>query len=209
MFPWMRGGGERTMIIIQDRTADRLKSALRRSASFAAAVALSLGLGGCFMSQQPLFTEASAVAAVGDGGHYLAYEKIGNRYKRDEAVELRRHDNGYDYINEKGAVTPLTLHPLGKNLFAIQAKNESGGYVYARLRLLGNVGFVEVPDCDKQSLDKLRALGIVVRESELAKALTGRDHVQTHECLLDGVSEINKAFATIRFGAPTGKLVRQ
>jgi hypothetical protein len=209
MFSGMRGGGERTMITAQDRPAGRLKLALRRGASFAAAVVLSLSLGGCFISQQPLFSEANAVAAVGDGGHYLAYEKIGNRYKRDEAVELRRHDNGYDYINEKGAVTPLTLHPLSKNLFAIQAKNEGGGYVYARLRLLGNVGFVEVPDCDKQEPNKLKALGIAARESELAKALTGRDHAQTHDCILDGVSDVNKAFATIRFGAPTGKLVPQ
>jgi hypothetical protein len=197
------------MITIQDCAASRLRSILRSGASFAAVVALSLGLGGCFISQQPLFPEASAVAAVGDGGRYLAYEKIGNRYKRDETVELRRRDNGYDYINEKGAVTPLTLHPLGKNLFAIQAKNESGGYVYARLRLLGNVGFVEVPDCDKQDLSKLKAVGIVAQDSELAKALTGRDHVQTHECVLDDVSDVNKAFATIHFGAPTGKLVRQ
>ena len=58
------------------------------NAVVAAAVALSVGLGGCFLSQQPLFPEASAVAAVGDGGHYLAYEKIGHRYKRDEAVEF-------------------------------------------------------------------------------------------------------------------------
>jgi hypothetical protein len=197
------------MITIQDRRAGGFRSALQRAASFAAVVALSVGLGGCFISQQPLFPEASAVAAVGDGGRYLAYEKIGHRYKRDEAVELRRRDNGYDYVNEKGAVTPLTLHPLGKNLFAIQAKNEGGGYVYARLRLLDNVGFVEVPDCDKQDPNTLKALGIAARESELAKALTGRDHAQTHDCFLDGVSDATKAFATIRFGAPTGKLVRQ
>jgi hypothetical protein len=47
-----------------------------------------------------------------------------------------------------------------------------------------------------------------VRESELAKTMTGRDHAETHDCLLDGVSDAGAAFAALRFGAPTGKLVR-
>jgi hypothetical protein len=189
------------MITIQD-----LMRVWRRPAALAAILALSFALAGCFASRRPLFAEATAVAALGEGGRYVAYEKIGNRFKRDEAIQMRRRDRGYDYINEKGAVTPLTLHPLAKDLFAVQAKSEDGGYLYARLRMRGATGFVEVADCDKQDMKRLAPLGVVKQMSELAKALTGRNDVQTHDCLLDGVQDVGKAFATIRFGT-TGKFV--
>jgi hypothetical protein len=171
-----------------------------------AALALSLALGGCFASRRPLFTDATALAALGEGGRYVAYERIGNRYKRDEAIQMRRHGAGYDYINEKGEVTAVTLHPLGKNLFAVQAESDDGGYLYGRLRMSGATGFIEVADCDKQDAKKLAALGIETRVSELAKAVTGRADAATHDCILDGVQDVEKAFSAIDFGAPTSKL---
>jgi hypothetical protein len=192
----------------QRSTTGRTKR-LRSGATFAAIVALSVGLGGCLTSRQPLFAEATAVAALGEGGRYGAYERIGGRYNRDETVELRRHNRGYDYINEKGSVTPVTLHPLGKDLFAVQAMTENGEYVYARVRIRGDTGFVQVPGCDKQDMNKLAALGVAARENALAKLLVGRDHVQVHDCVLDGVRDVTKLFSTIDFGAPTGKLVRE
>jgi hypothetical protein len=185
-----------------------IRPSARRASRWSVSLALAFGLGGCLASQRPLFAPESAVAALGDGGRYIAYEKVGARYKRDENVQLRRAGNGYDYVNEKGAATPVTLHPLGPRLFAIQAKNENGGYDYARLRVSGAQAFVEIADCDKQDAKALEKLGVVVRESELAKAMTGRDHAETHDCLLDGVSDAGAAFAALRFGAPTGKLVR-
>ena len=192
------------MFSVQD-----LEKVPRRSARLAAILTLALALGGCLTSRQPLFAEASAVAPLGDGGRYLAYERIGNRYKRDETLQLRRSGAGYDYINEKGAVTPVTLHPLGKNLFAVQAKADDGGYNYARLRLRGDTGFIEVADCDKQNPKKLAALGIVVKVNDLAKALTGREDAETHDCILDGVQDIRKVFSTLNFGPPTSKVVRE
>lgn len=181
----------------------------RRSAPLAAVVALSLMLGGCLVSRQPLFAEASAVAPLGDGGRYVAYERFGNRYKRDEMMQLRRTGADYDYINEKGAITPVTLHPLGKGLFAIQAKADDGGYTYARLRLSGATGFIEIADCDKQDPKKLAALGIATKVNDIAKAITGRDDAQTHDCVLDGVRDIRKVFSTLKIGPPTSKVVRE
>jgi hypothetical protein len=194
------------MITIERPRADRFRAFRRRSAAWIAIFALSVGLGGCLTSKQPLFAQDTAVAAFGDGGRYVAYERTGARYKRDEQVQLRRVGSGYDYVNEKGDVTAVTLHALGPRLFTIQAKSDDGGYNYARLRMSGAIGFVEIADCDKQDVKKLASLGIVVQESELAKALTGRDHAKVHDCLLDGVNDIGKVFATLRFGAPTGKL---
>jgi hypothetical protein len=197
------------MSAIQDLGANGPKGVARRAASWAGILVLAAALGGCFTSRQPLFAEATAVAAFGDGGRYLAYQRIGHRYRRDEAVQLRRHDNSYDYVSEKGDVTPVTLHPLAKDLFVIQAKSDDGSYLYARLRLRGATGFVEAADCDKQDMKTLAALGIAAQESELAKALTGRAHARTHDCVLDGVHDAGKAFAAIRFGPPTGKLVKE
>jgi hypothetical protein len=180
----------------------------RRAGVLAALAALSVALGGCLTSRQPLFAEASAVAALGDGGRYVAYERIGARYKRDEIVDLRRRDRGYDYINEKGAVTPLTLHPLGGGLFAVQARTENGDYVYARLRLRGGAGFVAVADCDRQDMRKLTALGVTARDNAFAKLLGSRG-APKRDCVLDGVRDAKKVFSTLDFGAPTGKLAPQ
>lgn len=184
------------------------RGAKRGAGALAAVVALSLALGGCMTSRQPLFAEASAVAALGEGGRYIAYERIGARYKRDEVVELRRRDRGYDYVNEKGAATPLTLHPLGGGLFAVQARTENGDYVYARLRMRGGAGYVAIADCDRQDMRKLAALGVAARDNGFANALGSRG-APKRDCVLDGVRDAKKAFSALDFGPPTGKLVRQ
>ncbi len=179
---------------------------LRRAAALAAIVALSVALGGCLTSHRPLFSETSAVAALGDGGRYLAYRRVGASYRRDETVELRRRDHGYDYVNEKGAVTPLTLHPLGGALFAVQAKTDGGDYVYARLRLRGGVGFVAIADCGGRDMRKLAALGVVAQANAFAGLLGSGGGPATRDCALDGVRDARKLFSTLDFGAPTGKL---
>jgi hypothetical protein len=183
----------------------KARRARRGAGALAAVVALSMALGGCMTSRQPLFAEASAVAALGEGGRYIAYERIGTRYKRDEIVELRHRDRGYDYITETGAVTPLTLHPLGGSLFAVQARSESGDYVYARLRLRGGVGYIAIADCDRQDRRKLAALGVAARDNGFAEALGSR-RAPKRDCVLDGVRDAKKAFSALDFGLPTGKL---
>jgi hypothetical protein len=182
---------------------------LRRAAALTAIVALSLALGGCLISRRPLFAETSAVAALGGGGRYVAYRRVGAGYRRDETVELRRHDRGYDYVNEKGAVTPLTLHPLGGALFAVQARTEGGDYVYARLRLRGRVGFVAIADCGARDMRKLAALGVVAQANAFARVLGSGGGAQTRDCVLDGVRDPRKLFSALDFGAPTGKLAPQ
>lgn len=179
-----------------------------RARALAGLVALSAALGGCMTSHRPLFPEGSAVAALGEGGRYVAYQKVGAHYRRDETVELRRRERGYDYVNEKGAITPLTLHPLGGGLFAVQARDGGGDYVYARLRLTGVAGFVAVADCGRQDKRALAALGVVAQASALPGRSAGRGP-PPRDCDLDGVRDARKVFSTLDFGAPTGKLVRQ
>ncbi len=180
----------------------------RRAGALAALVASSLALCGCMTSSRPLFPEASAVTPLGEGGRYVAYRRIGARYARDEIVELRRRDRGYDYVSEKGAVTPLTMHRLGGGLYAVQAKSEGGDYLYARVILRDATGFIEVADCGRQDRRKLAALGVAARPGAFA-GLFGRPDAPARDCVLDGARDANKVFTTLDFGAPTGKLVRQ
>jgi hypothetical protein len=171
-----------------------------------AIVVFSVALGGCLTSHRPLFSDASAVAALGEGGRYIAYRRDGASYRRDESVELRRRGQGYDYVNEKGAVTPLTLHPLGGALFAVQAKTDGGDYVYARLRLRGGVGFVSAADCGGWDKRKLAALGVVAQPDAFAGVPGSSGGALKRDCALDGVRDARKLFSTLDFGAPTGKL---
>jgi hypothetical protein len=165
----------------------------RSIATFAAAIALSATLGGCLVtSQQPLFPEATAVAVFGNGGRYTYYEKDGDRYKSVATVELRRHEGGYDYI-ANGAVVPVTLHPMGQGIFIVQAKGENSGYAYARVRMSNGAAFVQLPDCDKQDINQLTALGVVRRDDNVFEG-----------CVLDGVRDV-KTLLAIDFGETLGK----
>jgi hypothetical protein len=170
---------------------------LRRVSRLGAALAL----GGCMTSQAPLFPADTAALPLGDDGRYAVYEKKAGRYVRAEIVTLKRDGDGYDYINEMGGVTPLTLHPLGGGLFAVQAKAEDGTYDYARLRIAGGVGYVEIADCAKQDPGKLAALRVARGGGALANAKA--------DCALDSVTDARKTFLDLDFGRPTAKFVRE
>jgi hypothetical protein len=163
----------------------------------ASALAAALALAGCMTSQAPLFPQTSAIWPLGAGGRYAAYEKKAGRYVRDETFTLKRDGGGYDYVNEKGLITPLTLHPLGPGLFAVQAKAEDGHYDYARLRIAGAVAYLEIADCSKQYPRVLAALGVARGEGALANV--------KGDCVLDGVTDVRKAFLGLDFGRPTAK----
>jgi hypothetical protein len=178
---------------------------LKRSARLVALLTLSLALCGCLASRRPLFSDATAVAALGDGGRYVAYERAGAGYARDETMTMRRHGAGYDYVDEKGKATPVTFHPLAKNLFIAQARSDEGGYIYARLRMSGTTGYIEAADCDKQDAPALAALGVV---TELSQPIVTKDQ-PSHDCILDGVQDPQKVFSTLVFSEPTSKFVRQ
>ena len=180
---------------------------IERSARLVGVAALALALGGCLASRRPLFSDATAVAALGEGGRYAAYERIGAGYVSDETAAIRRDGAGYDYVDEKGMATPFTLHPLAENLFAVQAQSDDGGYNYARLRMSGTTGFFEAADCDRQDPKTLAALGIIAKPSE--PIVSGAKDQPSRDCILDGVQDPRKAFSMIKFGAPTSKFVRQ
>ena len=152
-------------------------------------------------SHAPLFPESGAALPLGDGGRYVAYEQKAGRYVRAETVAVTREGAGYDYVAENGAVTPLTLHPLGGGLFAVQAKAERGGFEYARIRVARDAVYVEVADCARQDPLKLAALGVARGQGALPGAKA--------DCALDGVTQARKAFRDLDFGRPTAKFVRE
>jgi hypothetical protein len=169
-------------------------SGILRALGLALAAAMSLALAGCMTSTRPLFADATAVAALGKGGSYAAYERRDNgRYKRDEMIAIRVSGAGYDYIDEKGRSTPFTLHALDRSSFVAQAKTPDN-YQYLVLNIRGAQAFIHVPDCDKQDQKKLAGLGVEVRQGD---------------CVLDNVRDPKAAFEAIDFGKPTSKIVRQ
>jgi hypothetical protein len=156
-------------------------------------------LAGCFTSSQPKFPLSSAVAVFGDGGRYIAYERSSDgSFTRDETIELRkRADGSYDYIDEKGKVTPISLHGIGPDLYVVQAMREDGHSVdYVVVRVRGNDALTYAADCTKQDAAKLESLGVEIRDK-------GR------VCMIDKVADPAALFATLSLGEPTGKAVRE
>ena len=169
---------------------------LRRSLPPLLAIALSVLLSGCFVSAEPKFALSTAVAALGEGGRYGAYErKEDGRYEKTETLVLRRRpDGGYDFTAEKGATETVTFHALPSGLYVAQSKQKEG-YGYALVRVAGNEVLVHVTACDKQDKTKLARLGVEFRGQ--------------YECVIDRVSDLTGLFAAIDLGEAGSKLVRE
>jgi len=166
-----------------------------RAFRLAIVAALSLALAGCFTSKQPLFDEAQAVTALGDGGRFATYSRNGKRFERDkEPFEVRLKGKVYDFIDEKGVAMPVSFHPLGRGRFVAQAHLESGDYGYAVVRIKAGETLVYALDCAKQNATRLKSLGVEIRDSE---------------CVLDKVTHTQALFTVVRLGQPTSKLVRE
>src|SRR5262245_36898365 len=162
-----------------------------------AALAASLLLSGCFFSETPKFPAETAVAAFGDGGRFQGYDRMeGDRYnKADEAIIVkRRGDGGYDFVNEKNEVQPISFHPIAGGNFVGQAlENGKSRYAYVVFRIAGNEAFIYVPDCDKQDKAQLEKLGVAIGQ---------------FECSIDRVADPAAFFASLTLGEPASKLVR-
>ena len=52
-------------------------------------IALATLLSGCFASDRPMFTPASAVAVLGDGGKYATFEQDQGKEKPSDSLEVR------------------------------------------------------------------------------------------------------------------------
>jgi hypothetical protein len=167
--------------------------------SVLAALAASFLLSGCFFSESPKFPAENAVAAFGDGGRFQGYDRMeDDRYtKADEAIIIvqRRGDGGYDFVNEKNEVQPISLYPIAGGNFVGQALEDGKSrYAYVVFRIAGNETFVYVPDCDKQDKAKLEKLGVVIGQ---------------FECKIDRVADPTAFFSSLTLGEPTSKLVRE
>jgi len=156
---------------------------------------LALLLAGCFTSSRPKFPLSTAVAALGDGGRYVAYERTSDgSFKREDAFDVRkRADGGYDFTDSKGAVTKLSFHAAGSDRFVVQVV-EGDGVHYALMQVRGNEALAFATDCSKQDAAKLRAQGVVVRRLE---------------CMIDRVDDPAALFAGLDLGEPSSKLVRE
>ncbi|MPZ56963.1 MAG: hypothetical protein GEU91_10805 [Rhizobiales bacterium] len=174
------------------------RSRLLRLGQTALALSVSLLLAGCFTSSQPKFTLASAVPALGNGGRYIVYQRNSDgSFQRDESFEMRgRADRGYDYIEDKGKVTPVSLHRIGPDRYVAQAIREDGKTAdYLVLRLRGNEVLSYGPDCAKQDAAKLKGLGVEIRDKTT--------------CVIDRVADPAALFATLELGEPGVKMVRE
>jgi len=169
------------------------------SRSLALAFALLLLLTGCFTSSQPKFPLSTAVAALGDGGRYVSYERTSDGgFKRDETFTVRkRADGGYDYIDSKGEVTSLSLHRIGPDLYVAQALRKNGHTAdYVILRIQGKEVLSYLPECAKQDPAEMKRLGVEIRDNGKI-------------CDIDQVADPAKLFTLLKLGEPGAKMVRE
>jgi hypothetical protein len=165
------------------------------------ALALSTLLSGCFVSEKPVFAPSSAVRPL-EAGRYALFEQLGDKEKPSEYMDVRlRADGGYDWVNEKGAAVPVSLHAIGGGLHVAQvretdeAKAKKQAWGYALLKVNGREALVYVLECDKQDKAKLRALGVELRGK--------------YECFIDKVKNPAAFFAGLKRGKTASRMLRE
>jgi hypothetical protein len=168
-----------------------------RHIRIAFALALSALLSGCFASDRPMFSPASAIPALGDGGRYATFEVDEGKEKPSDPIVVRPGPaNVYDFVNEKGHATPVTFHPIAGGLHVAQVRLEGGqGYGYVVARVTGNEVVIMPAECARQDRAKMDALGVV--------------QVNQYECRIDRVADPAAFFAGLSFRPPVSRMVRE
>ena len=173
-------------------------SVIATSGRSLAVALLCLLLAGCFVSEQPMFPLATAIPALGVGGHYGYYQRDAKGdFQRQQSFEVRhRNDGAYDVINSSGEVSPASLHPIANGTLVLQSKSERDNppYLYLIMQVVDGEAFIYIPDCDKLDKDKLANFGVEKRD--------------THKCIIDRVADPTGLFAAVNLGNSGMKIVR-
>ena len=157
-------------------------------------------LSGCFGSDRPMFAPESGVRAL-EGGRYAVFEQYGDRSKPSEYMEIRQRGNIYDFVNEKGAVNPVSFHPIDGGMHVAQVGGlpqpgtDKKGYGYALFRINGREALVYVVECDKQDKAMLAAARVEIRGQ--------------YECFIDNVADPAGFFAGLKRSDPPSRMVKE
>jgi hypothetical protein len=164
------------------------------------ALALSVLLSGCFVSEKPMFSAASAVRPL-EAGRYALFDQYSDKDKPSEYMEVKlRGDGGYDFINDKGEATPVSLHAIAGGMHVLQAyeakkDSQKKGYGYALLKVSGREALVYIAECDKQDRKRLIARGVEIRGK--------------YECFIDKVANPAAFFAGLKRGKTASRMVKE
>ena len=160
-------------------------------------LALGALLSGCFASDRAMFAPGTAVRALGDGGKYATFEQVDEKDRPSDPIVVRpRPGNAYEFVNEKGAITPATFHPIPGGEHVAQLRLESNqGYGYVLFRIAGKEAIVIPAECNKQDAAKMASLGVVQRNQ--------------FECRIDKVADPVAFFVGLKRSEPVARMVRE
>jgi hypothetical protein len=160
-------------------------------------VVLGALLSGCFASDKPLFSAETAVLALGEGGRYATFELDNGKEVPSDPLTVRPGPgNVYEFVNEKGAATPVTFHPLSAEEHIAQVKLEGdAGYGYVLVRTDGRSAVVVPAECNKQDAASMQALGVELRNQ--------------FECRIDKVADPAAFFTGLKRSPSVSRMVRE
>ena len=147
-----------------------------------------------------MFPPESGVRVL-EPGRYGLFEQYGDQSKPSEYMEIRQRGSVYDFVNEKGAVNPVSFHPIAGGMHVAQVGGmpqtgtDKKGYGYALFRINGREALVYVVECDKQDKAMLAAARVEIRGQ--------------YECFIDNVADPAAFFANLKRSDRPSRMVRE
>ena len=138
-----------------------IRSARRRSRLMLMA-ALTLGLSGCLVSEDPLISPSEAAFPLPDRMSAERFSPKGQtEWEHDAYESAYRSGSGYIVVHEdKTESSEITLKRIAQNTFLAQLLAEDGNYTYALLVIDGNTIYRYAPDCDDFTAADMQRFGI-------------------------------------------------
>ena len=129
-------------------------------------LALTLGLGGCLVSEEPLISNGEAAFPLPDRASAQRFISDGNNGWKHEAYDSAyRSGAGYVVKRENDDEIEITLKRIAQNTFIAQTRGDEGGYMYGLLVFQGTTIYEYAPDCDDFDAAEQQRFGLVLKQT--------------------------------------------
>ena len=144
-----------------------MKRGLYRTVSRALLTVLTLGLGGCLVSESPLIGPGEAAFPLPDRVTAERFTLTDDKWTHEAYDSAYRSGAGYVVKRENSDdETVLTFKRIAQNTFIAQTESGDGGYMYGLLVLKGDTLYEYDLDCEDFNAAEMQRYGLFKKDGD-------------------------------------------